>query len=439
MYATKESIGRVIQQLRQSQNPRMSQSALAAKANYGKGGHVTISHIEAGKSSPRKEQRDPLAKALGTTWEEIEKQAAKLDLETERKATLQSSTTSSFKRMLYGDLYVDTELGKSELESRITRLRERQEQHSKLLNEAIEDTTSDFVEPAFEILVKIDGLESTLPNRATSTTSGDSLDAALQLNSDLISSNVINMLKATAGMGAVGLGAGATAAATTYAAVGAFATASTGTAIAGLSGVAATNATLAWLGGGALAAGGGGMAVGTAVLSGIFALPILLGVVATMVWQGSKARDAAKESAKQLAEAQAQVDEVEVNLRQAWEWAENARTVLRASRREGRLIVKSIQEIALVRNSSVSEDQRIYFAKLSSSEQQLVKDCLDLIAIVARVAALPIWANLQMPAATKEIAGNGIGNETVTNWVDRALVTVAATANGIANRRRSNR
>lgn len=41
-----------------------------------------------------------------------------------------------------------------------------------------------------------------------------------------------------------------------------FGTASTGTAIASLSGAAATNAALAWLGGGALAAGGGGMAAG---------------------------------------------------------------------------------------------------------------------------------------------------------------------------------
>ena len=51
--------------------------------------------------------------------------------------------------------------------------------------------------------------------------------------------------------------------------VGAFATASTGTAISSLSGSAATNATLAWLGGGSIAAGGGGMAAGATVLAGI--------------------------------------------------------------------------------------------------------------------------------------------------------------------------
>lgn len=52
-------------------------------------------------------------------------------------------------------------------------------------------------------------------------------------------------------------------------AVGALATASTGTAISSLSGAASSNAILAWLGGGSLAAGGGGMALGSAVLAGI--------------------------------------------------------------------------------------------------------------------------------------------------------------------------
>jgi hypothetical protein len=59
----------------------------------------------------------------------------------------------------------------------------------------------------------------------------------------------------------------------TWALVGAYGTASTGTAISGLSGVAASNAILAWLGGGSLAAGGGGMAAGAAVLGGIVLVP----------------------------------------------------------------------------------------------------------------------------------------------------------------------
>jgi formiminotetrahydrofolate cyclodeaminase len=57
-------------------------------------------------------------------------------------------------------------------------------------------------------------------------------------------------------------------------------TASTGTAIGGLHGVAATNAILAWFGGGSLAAGGGGMAAGMAALSGLVLIPM----VAVAAW-----------------------------------------------------------------------------------------------------------------------------------------------------------
>ena len=60
-----------------------------------------------------------------------------------------------------------------------------------------------------------------------------------------------------------------------WALVGNIGTASTGTAIHTLSGAAAYNATLAWLGGGSVAAGGGGMALGTVVLGGIVIIPAL--------------------------------------------------------------------------------------------------------------------------------------------------------------------
>lgn len=83
------------------------------------------------------------------------------------------------------------------------------------------------------------------------------------------------LLKASGlGLGS-GLGGGAALAFGAYNGTMLLATASTGTAISSLSGVAATNATLAWLGGGSLAAGGGGMALGTMVLGGIVAGPAL--------------------------------------------------------------------------------------------------------------------------------------------------------------------
>lgn len=73
-----------------------------------------------------------------------------------------------------------------------------------------------------------------------------------------------------------GAAGGALTAIGAYGAAQTFAAASTGTAIASLSGAAATNATLAFLGGGSLAAGGLGMAGGMMVLGGLVAGPALL-------------------------------------------------------------------------------------------------------------------------------------------------------------------
>lgn len=105
-----------------------------------------------------------------------------------------------------------------------------------------------------------------------------SSEESKRLNKETIAQMQISCeeVEHTFGIGIGGLAAGAGAALVSYAAVGTFASAGTGAAIAGLSGAAATNATLAWLGGGTLAAGGLGMAGGMCVLGGVVAAPMLL-------------------------------------------------------------------------------------------------------------------------------------------------------------------
>jgi hypothetical protein len=83
-----------------------------------------------------------------------------------------------------------------------------------------------------------------------------------------------------------------------------FGSASTGAAISGLSGVAATNATLAWFGGGALAAGGAGMAGGMTVLGGIVAIPL--------VYVAAKSTH---KKAKELEDAKVKIEEDIVRIR----------------------------------------------------------------------------------------------------------------------------
>lgn len=83
---------------------------------------------------------------------------------------------------------------------------------------------------------------------------------------EMSATQILGSTAASAAVGAVALTGVPT---LVTSAVTALATASTGTAISSLSGVAATNAVLAWLGGGAISAGGAGMAGGALVLSAV--------------------------------------------------------------------------------------------------------------------------------------------------------------------------
>ena len=88
----------------------------------------------------------------------------------------------------------------------------------------------------------------------------------------------------------------------------ALAAAGTGAAISTLSGAAAESATLAWLGGGTLAAGGGGMAAGGMMLTGVAIAPALLIGGITLAIQGEKALTQAKKYEADVKKAQAEMD-----------------------------------------------------------------------------------------------------------------------------------
>ena len=107
---------------------------------------------------------------------------------------------------------------------------------------------------------------------------------------------------------AVGGVAGGAIAFGAYGAAGWLATASTGAAISGLSGAAATNATLAFFGGGALAAGGLGMAGGACVLGGLVAGPALCVLGVVMGAKASKKLDDAYSNLAEAKKAKAELD-----------------------------------------------------------------------------------------------------------------------------------
>ena len=109
--------------------------------------------------------------------------------------------------------------------------------------------------------------------------------------------------------GVTAIGSGALVGMASYGGATMLASASTGTAISSLGGVAATNATLAWFGGGSLAAGGLGVAGGTAVLGGLVAAPVL--AVGGMVL-AAKAKKNLAEAKANLAKAEKAASEMRV-------------------------------------------------------------------------------------------------------------------------------
>ena len=115
-------------------------------------------------------------------------------------------------------------------------------------------------------------------------------------------------LAASLGGGAMG-GAvvGAAASGAAYKIVGSFASASTGIAIRSLSGIAARNATLAWLGGGSLASGGGGVAAGAALLARIVWVP-LAAVPIVVTWaKAQKVHNQVEEEIAKIKQSEAEI------------------------------------------------------------------------------------------------------------------------------------
>lgn len=167
-----------------------------------------------------------------------------------------------------------------------------------------------------------------------------------------------------------------------YSATMAFATASTGTAIAGLSGVAATNATLAWLGGGSLAAGGLGIAGGTAVLGGLVAGPALLimGGIAN-------------------SRAQANLDRAHSNRAQAREVAEEldtAGTLCDGIKKRSDLFTNLLKRLDSVFVPLVDQMEEIIVArgvnwgKFRKTEKETIAACASLAQAIKTVLDTPI-------------------------------------------------
>lgn len=238
--------------------------------------------------------------------------------------------------------------------------------------EAYGASVVDIVSITFTSLIEVIGDEGSVGARR-----GVKIPVDAKLRPGADGKNTALGAHAAAGLSAAGFSGAGTGMAATSAAMSITAmmgTASTGTAISALNGVAATNATLACLGGGSLTAGGGGMALGSTVLSVLGIGPGLLVGGLAFAGAGAKARTSAR---KALAQAR-----------------EDAERILAAATLLRRCI-KRIDEVEAVlwalndRAAQAMEDAEQ--AKPGSKRHSLAREfCAQLLHAMDRIICTPV-------------------------------------------------
>lgn len=167
-----------------------------------------------------------------------------------------------------------------------------------------------------------------------------------------------------------------------WGAAGHFAAASTGTLISHLSGAAATNATLAFFGGGSLATGGLGIAGGTMVLGGIVAGPALA-IMGLIV--GAKANTEKEKALANLATARKTAEELKT-----------ASDVCIAIRKRCYLFIELLERLTNMFNPLLDQmetainDHREDYSLFNIEEKKAVAGALSLAGTIKAVIDTPI-------------------------------------------------
>ena len=176
---------------------------------------------------------------------------------------------------------------------------------------------------------------------------------------------------------ALGTAGGFAASGATTAAVMALGTASTGTAISALSGAAATNATLAALGGGSLAAGGGGIALGTTILgAATLGVSLLVGGV-IFSCTGSKLSSKADEAWEQIISNELKINNIYSYLYDLQRTAERYNATLLRMRS---LYLKQLTKMRNIIESY--SEKRINWYNLSMEERLVIENMVLIVGVL---------------------------------------------------------
>lgn len=187
-----------------------------------------------------------------------------------------------------------------------------------------------------------------------------------------------------------GLGGAVAGTAGGYAAAGAattavmtFGAASTGTAISGLSGVAATNATLAAIGGGSLASGGGGMALGASILGGAtLGVGLLVGGVIFNAVGGSLS-DKADEAYDQACRTEKEVNNIVAYLKELTNAANKFKQSLTVIQGE---YISRLDRLNYIVNSM----RKTQWDEFTAEEKQMTEDLILLVGILYKICKVKL-------------------------------------------------
>lgn len=225
------------------------------------------------------------------------------------------------------------------------------------------------------------------------------------------------------GGAALGTAGGFAASGATTAAIMAWGTASTGTAISTLSGAAATNAVLAWLGGGAIAAGGGGMALGTVILGGAtLGVGLLLGGI-IFNFTGSKLSDKADEVWNQMKKAEKQIDKICSHLNQLKSLSEK---YLVSLNKVNTIYKRELTQLA----TTVEVYGKIDYKSFTYAEQTVLKNTVLLVKLLKVMCEVKLVLKAEKEGELGTINNNVVENkindaEKVVGQIQYTLNTVS--------------
>ncbi|KAB2590158.1 helix-turn-helix transcriptional regulator [Streptomyces arboris] len=253
----------MIREHREARSPSMAREDLAEQAGYGRGEAASISRIECGIVSPTDRRLATIALALQLEPGQLEQEA--------EDRTRSLAHRRSVRPVKLRDQVAGTKRRHAEITEKVAQRSKITQELVEPFNRAHDAARDDFFLRFVGLAEGVGGApEPDMPREETVESTGETPPA---IRVEAMSAGIANAIRGAAAGGTAGAAVGGAAAYGAFTAAAAFGTTSTGTAISTLSGVAASNATLALLGGGALTAGGAGMAGGTLLLAGLVAAP----------------------------------------------------------------------------------------------------------------------------------------------------------------------